>query len=105
MSFIENRDTKIEGNMYTGGNIKITCLFNIAPDSVNITIEDPNGYDQVDEVAMTAVASTDNRVWEYTYQSLETHTYGIYDIFIRAINGDNISFQYLSMELLDGDDD
>ena len=87
-----------------GSNIKITAVFSEAPDSVNITIEDPAANDQVDQVSMTQETGA-NRVWTYTYQSEETDDCGNYEVYIRATKGDYTSFEVGSFVLADADDD
>lgn len=103
MAFIENEDTKIEGNLFIGSNVKITSLFNIGADAVTITVQDPAGFNQVDEVEMTEISDSEKRLWSYTYQGEETDWYGIYHVFIRATSGDYTSFQGETFELIDGD--
>ena len=104
MSFLKAIDIKIEGNMWLGSAIKITAVFNIAPTSANITIEDSAGTDQADQASMTVVTGAD-KVYEYTYQSSESDEDGRYEVYIRGVSGDNTSFDVISFVLSDADDD
>lgn len=104
MAFVKLRDIKIEGNLWLGSTIKITAVFNEAPDSVNITIEDSAGIDKVDRISMTQVSEA-NKVWEYTYQSNENDNDGDYEFYIRATKGSNTSLETGKFTLFDADDD
>lgn len=104
MSFVKLQNLKISGNMWLGSTIKIEAIFDNAPDSVTITIEDPKGTDIVNEVAMTVETGAD-RVWTYIFQSSESDDDGKYEVYIRATRSGNISFEVGSFELSDADDD
>jgi len=104
MAFIKVQNIKIEGNMWLGSTIKITVIFNTAPTSVNITIEDSSGIDQVDRVTMTQETGS-IPVYTYTYQSAETDNEGTYEVIIRGVSGANTSLDVYKFELADADDD
>lgn len=104
MALIKLINYKIEGNTWLGGNIKITAIFNTAPTSVTITIEDPTGTDVVNDVNMTQESGA-NRVWTYTYQSAQADQEGDYEVYIKAVLGSNTSFETLKFNLDDADDD
>lgn len=104
MAFLKTIDIKVEGNMWLGGLIKITAIFNDSPDSVTITIEDDSGTDKIDAVAMTQATGA-NRVYEYIYQSSESDNDGLYEIYIRGIKDSNTSFSVSKFILEDAEDD
>lgn len=104
MSFVKLDKLVIKGNRWLGSTIRIEAIFNTAPDSVTITIEDPTASDTVDRVAMIQETGA-NRVWTYTFQSSESDNSGTYEIYIRATKGSNTSFEIGKFELADADDD
>jgi len=104
MSFLKPININVDGKLNLGSVIKITVVFDVAPDSVNITIEDSGGTDQVDQVAMT-VDDNSSKVYTYTYQSSETDLEGKYEVFIRGVSGSNTSLAYTTFNLTDREDD
>ncbi len=94
--------TKIEGEGWLGSAVRITAIFDVAPDSVTITVRDPSNIDKRDDVAMTMLTSAD-RVYEYVYQSGATDIEGEYEIFIKTVKNSQtqISNNHFTLKLID----
>jgi len=83
-----------------GTAVKITAVFDEAPDSVTITIENPFGTDKVDDESMTATTST---VYTYIWQTEDSSSYeeGWHDAIIKAVKGDYTSINYETFKIVD----
>jgi len=72
-----------EKEFYLGTAVLITANFEIAPDSVTITVRSPSGIKEVDTASMTMKADT---FYEYVYQSVVGDIEGDYIVTVEAIS-------------------
>ena len=92
----------LDNNGIIGTAIHIVAIFDEAPDSVTIIIENPSGIDKVDGEAMTA-ESGNGRVYSYVYQTTDTvsQDVGTYKAIISAVEDTYTIRDYHTFELID----
>ena len=73
-----------EKEFYLGTAVLIHAIFEVAPDSVSITVRSPSGIKEVDAVAMTEKIDI---LYEYVYQSAVGDIEGDYIITVTATSG------------------